>query len=437
MKYLLTTILLAACLLVMGCESGTQLMPTPNLYTQSGVDPFPDVPPALQNNRVEVLYLTDRKPEKPEPGNPHYGFERSRSVAFGVSEVEFGKDVSWEQIAAASRTSKRAVDLPIQIVKTTELIRFPETPKILLSKTPVGIPAPAPTTAAIQIQEALGEDVRHANEELSARLAKTPDKDVYLFVHGYNNTFEDSVSTIAQLWHFLGRHGVPIAYSWPAGHGGLLRGYTYDRESSEFTVYHLKQMIRAIAECPDVKKLHIICHSRGTGVVVSALAELYLEISGSGRSTREVLKLGSLVLAAPDIDLDVLIQRAVTIRLGQIPEHTTVYICAKDQALGISNWLFGGTTRFGRVRADMFGPDELALLRESKTVQIVDCHIADPGPYGHSYFHSNPAVSSDLILLMRYGLLPGPQRPLQTEPSGFWILDDKYPGPITPPSQPP
>ena len=35
---------------------------------------------------------------------------------------------------------------------------------------------------------------------------------------------------IAELWHFLGRQGVPILYTWPAGFGGL-RGYTRDRES--------------------------------------------------------------------------------------------------------------------------------------------------------------------------------------------------------------
>ena len=45
------------------------------------------------------------------------------------------------------------------------------------------------------------------------------------------DSFEDAIFRIAELWHFLGREGVPIAYTWPAGHPGLLRGYNYDRES--------------------------------------------------------------------------------------------------------------------------------------------------------------------------------------------------------------
>jgi hypothetical protein len=105
-----------------------------------------------------------------------------------------------------------------------------------------------------------------------------------------------------------------------------------------------------------------------------------------------------------------------------------LYICAKDSALGLSNWLFGGSSRVGKLQSSMFAPDELAAMRARKSVQIIDARISDPGPHGHSYFHSNPAVSSDLILLMRYHYLPGPLRPLRADPNGFWFIDDDYPG---------
>jgi esterase/lipase superfamily enzyme len=438
----------AICLggIVVGCGGSTMLMPTPNVYADGRLNPFADVPPELQHNHAEVLYVTDRKPENPTPNNPHYGFERSRSVAFGVSDIEFGEGVSWDQLVTASRTSKRSADLPLKVVSTKEMIRFPSTPHIFLELGP-NVPGPdtnGPATRgsttrlsprALAMRAELESDTARAMAVLSARLAQTKDKEVYLFIHGYDNTFDDSVMTIAEMWHFLGRRGVPVAYSWPAGHGGLLRGYTYDRESSEFTVYHLKELIRDIAECPDVKKIHIISHSRGTGVAVTALCQLHLEIAGSGRSTRDVLKLGTLILAAPDIDLDVLIQQAVTVRLGTVPEHTVVYVCAKDKALGVSNWLFGGITRAGAMRSSMFDADELELLRERKTVQIIDARISDPGPFGHSYFHANPAVSSDLMLLLRYHLDPGPEsgRPLRHDDGPFWIIDDGYPDhPIVP-----
>jgi hypothetical protein len=134
------------------------------------------------------------------------------------------------------------------------------------------------------------------------------------------------------------------------------------------------------------------------------------------------------------MDTDVVIQRMTTVRLGQVPERAALYICRSDRALGISNWLFKGGGRFGTLSSHIFSPAELEALRTSKTIQIIDARVSDPGPYGHSYFHSNPAVSSDLILLIRYQLPPGAEygRPLRVDEKGFWVIDDHYPGPAQP-----
>jgi esterase/lipase superfamily enzyme len=422
--------LLGSVILLAGCQSTTPLMPTPNLYAWNEADPFSDVPPALQNNHVDVLYLTDRCMQPRPNGDTEYGHARSRSVAYGVAEVNIGKNVSWDDLVKASRSSFRLINMNLTMGKITEMGQFPPTPRSLLEVRP---PTTLPTTRLClpgEINDA-PEVAAEADfqRQLSAQLALSPVKEVYLFVHGYANTFDDSVQTIAQLWHFLGRQGVPVAYSWPAGGGGLLRGYTYDTGSSEFTVFHLEQMLRIIANNPDVKKVNIICHSRGTETTISALRDLHIEISASGNNTRDVLKLGTLVLAAPDIDLDVVIQKMLTVRLGKVPERSAMYINPSDKALGLSSWLFGGIARLGGIHAGVFSPAELTMLRGSKTFSIVDAHVIHLGFFGHDYFHSNPAVSSDLILLMRYHLPPGAQygRPLNTTESGFWSVDDKYP----------
>jgi esterase/lipase superfamily enzyme len=448
-------LLLAASVVLIhaGCSSTVPLMPTPNIYADGYRDPFPDVPPEFQNNKVDVLYCTDRKPEGGTTEHPIYGYERSRSMAFGIAEVRFGKDITWDQLVQDAHTSKRTLKLDRTLAQTTELVRFPPTPKALLeipegsggvvgaaadaatrtSAPPATLPFTGEAHAANRLREELGDSARAALTEISARLAKTPKKEIYLFVHGYNNTFEDAVTTIAQLWHYLGRQGVPMAYTWPAGHGGLLRGYNYDRESSEFTVYHLKQVLRAVASNPDVQKINLIAHSRGNDVLLSALRELHLEISGDGHgttmTTRERLKLGTLILAAPDLDVEVVLQRMVTARLGRTPERMTMYISSTDKALGIASWLFGGDMRLGKLKASIFSSEELAAMRESKTIQIVDAQIKQIGNFGHDYFHSNPAVSSDLILVMRYHEPPGPEygRPLGGSKKGFWVVDDKYP----------
>ena len=60
--------------------------------------------------------------------------------------------------------------------------------------------------------------------------------------------------------------------------------------------------------------------------------------------------------------------------------------------------------------------------------------VTKPGSFGHNYFYSNPAVSSDLMLVLRYGKAPGAEngRPLGIKDDGFWTINDDYPGTLTP-----
>lgn len=87
----LLTLVLSAMVLAAGC-GGTALMPTPNLYTLTSDNPFPDVPPCFRTSTVDVLYATDRAAEGDTAKNPQYGYRRSRSLAFGMTTVRIGKD---------------------------------------------------------------------------------------------------------------------------------------------------------------------------------------------------------------------------------------------------------------------------------------------------------------------------------------------------------
>ncbi len=50
------------------------------------------------------------------------------------------------------------------------------------------------------------------------------------------------------------------------------------------------------------------------------------------------------------------------------------------------------------------------------------------GTSGHNYFRRNPAVASDVVLTVRYGLPPGARhgRPLEHVEGFFWRIDDEY-----------
>lgn len=424
-RRLMYLVLLCAC--VVGCGSKQpELMPTPNIYTHPQWDPFAGVPAQSQSNSVDVLYITDRFASKSPEGAISYSHERSRSAGFGEATMRIGDaDLSWEQLVRASRTAKREGKYELNVEHVNELGRFPATPRALVDTDLAWHEADVHPVEPEQV-----EAEKQFLAELSARLAKTPRKEVFMFIHGFNVSFDGGIFTTGELWHFLGREGVPISYSWPAGQG-TLRAYEYTRESGEFTIYHLKQTLRMIASCPDVQKVHIIAHSRGTDVMTSALRELHLEIRGTAK-TREKLKLGTVVLAAADLDIDVVIEHDATERIGQAATDVALYLFEHDKALSFSNWLSGGMMRLGDLSPDRFDKEELDVLRNMRQLQIIDARITKPGNMGHNYFHANPAVSSDLILLLRYGLQPGTEhgRPLEVSESGFWILDDDYPGPI-------
>ena len=111
-----------------------------------------------------------------------------------------------------------------------------------------------------------------------------------------------------------------------------------------------------------------------------------------------------------------------------MPERSVIYISSTDKALGLSNWLFGGLMRLGKLESNVFTSEELTNLRDKTTVELIDAEISKTGSFGHDYFHSNPAVSSDLILVMRYHLPAGPEfgRPLKIDQGGFWLIKDDY-----------
>ena len=126
------SILILVCIAAVG-GCGRNLMPTPNLYHDASVDPFRDVPPSRQSNVVEILYATDRDPLEPRTVNEmyvRYGTDRSNSVAFGNASVQIGRDdLTWEELASASRAKRRSAQLALRYVGAEEVVRLPAWPR--------------------------------------------------------------------------------------------------------------------------------------------------------------------------------------------------------------------------------------------------------------------------------------------------------------------
>ncbi len=389
--------------------------------------------PAPATTSIDLLYVTDRAPVTKPDGSLAYSSDRSRSMAFGSVTVEIGEKISWPVLAEQSTESPRALPLELHLGAVTELGRFPPIPYDV-EAVPGGITrSPAVVDAHEQAAAAL-------QAEVARRIAASPRKEVVLFVHGYANTFQDAAFSMADLCHFFGRQFVCGIFSWPAGGSrGMMAGYNVDRESGEFAVQHLKQAIRLIAQTPGVERIHLMAHSRGTDVLASALRELNIEAYLAGSSVADRFKLKNIVLLAPDIDADVAAAKIFGVvsdpdlPYGAAPQprkvfsgpgvHITSYVSPSDKALTLSQYLFGSIIRLGRLNPELLTKEQAAkAARLAYLLDFIEVK-ATPGFLGHSYFTSDPKVSSDLVALIRYGLKPGqPGRPLEEIQRPFWRI---------------
>ena len=405
----------AFVLLLSACSSTPTLMPTPNVFINT---PYleNDIPEVLRETSMELIYVTDRGTSQKK--NIKYDASRSSSIAYGVAKVNFGdKSLPWSELLAQSNLQERSADLTYVLEQADEQGRFPLSPYKFRR---IG--------ERLQIDEEILEQKSfhetQLNNNINERLKRSENKDVILFVHGFNNTFNESVFTLAGIWHFLKRQGVPIVYSWPAAAEGF-NAYFADKESGQFTIFHLKETLRLLFKNPEIENIHIIAHSRGTDVVTTTLRELIIENRASGGNPRKDLRIENLILAAPDLDFGIIKQRLMAEQFGPAFGKITIYTSQNDSALGISQWLTNGLS-FGRLNTKDVNKNEQNIFNSVGNVSLIKVPKSG-GFIGHDYFHSNPAVSSDLINLILYKAAPGSkERPLKKLENNFWSLDFDY-----------
>jgi esterase/lipase superfamily enzyme len=217
---------------------------------------------------------------------------------------------------------------------------------------------------------------------LERRVNDIPAKQILVFVHGFNTSFVEALRRTAQIAYDLHFNGVPVLYSWPSQ--DRFQQYTIDEQNAEWTAPHLREFLLQLARRSGARTIHIVAHSMGTRPVLNALGELITKRNSSSHLS----SFGQVILAAPDIDVDVFGQLAVRVR--QIVERITIYASSRDQALAASARLHG-YPRVGTV-SSVFNSDG---------VDAIDASAVDTTLSGHSYYADNRSVLSDLYYLLR------------------------------------
>jgi esterase/lipase superfamily enzyme len=223
-------------------------------------------------------------------------------------------------------------------------------------------------------------------------LQKAPKRRVLVFVHGFNNRFEDAVFRFAQIVHDTGsgRDFVPILFTWPSK--GSVLAYGYDRESSSYSRDALEDLLRWLAKNPKVEEVAILAHSMGNWVTLEALRQMAI------RDGRVAQKIRTVLLAAPDVDVDLAREQIAT--MGPDRPDFTLFLSENDRALALSRQIWGGP-RLGAIDPTV-EPFKTDLAREKiDVVNLTTFQASDK--FDHGTYAGNPKAVAILAQSLASG----------------------------------
>ena len=322
---------------------------------------------------VKLFYVTDRR-QKNDASPFQYSSDRSSDAA-----MHFGT-----ALVSIPLTHKKG-ELETASLFRLEFRNDPEKHVTLLNV----------------IQQAQSDFLRDVRE----RVKSDPSKEILIFIHGYNVTFEDAARRLGQITRDLAFPGAPILYSWPSQ--GTYWGYEADEATVEWSIPHFKTFLENIAQQSGASVVHVIAHSMGNRLLVGALNSLAIE----HKTLRPTLQ--QVVLAAPDIDSGVFRQLADAV--SKTGSHFTIYESSSDEALKASHKLHD-YTRLG---------DSQPNVQIVSPYDTVDATRVDTGLLGHSYFAENKSILSDIFYLIQ-GKPPAERFGLQRKSFGsqvYWMVE--------------
>lgn len=327
----LFTVLVGFGLLVSGCGG----------HPKGVLTPVADTEP--QSHRVEMLIATTRSPS--DIRGEMFTGERARAPNFA--------DIT--------------VSVPPNAARKVGEVSWPK-------KLP---PNPATDFATLKADMI---DIEAAKAWLNTSVRKTPDGSALVFIHGFNTRFEDSVYRFAQIVQDSGVRSAPILVTWPSR--GSLLAYGYDRESTNYTRNALENLFQYLANDTEVKEVSILAHSMGNWLTLEALRQMAI------RNGRLPAKFKNVMLAAPDVDVDVF--RSQIVDMGTPHPQFTLFVSRDDRALAVSRRVWGDIARLGSIDPEQAPYKQELADAEIKVIDLTKVKAGDR--LNHGKFAESPEI---------------------------------------------
>ena len=203
-----------------------------------------------------------------------------------------------------------------------------------------------------------------------------------VFIHGFNNSFEDAAIRAAQLGCDLEVPGATAFFSWPSM--GKTQGYMADEATIEASVPDIVEFLTDFTRRSGADVVHLVAHSMGNRGLLRAMEQI------ASKADTQGVQFGQIFLAAPDVDRRLFEQLAVHYRSPR-SVRTTLYSSRRDLAVHLSKILHKNP------RAGYYTP--FTIVDGIDTVAVPDF---DLDLLGHIYFAQADALLYDMNGLMRH-----------------------------------
>ena len=412
MRTTIAVVLAAVILVTTGC--GTVLMKTPAAVSSGKLDPFARVIPERQNSEAPVFVASARAVSGKSEPSIFYTNDRSRELRLGLAKVQIGPGMTWTDLVRESRAAERQHNPPLDVTAYEEFgplwsTLWPPDLRFHRDWDPT---------------DADREPARRFVAAVEAMLRDSRQRQITIYVHGFNTQFGENLMLAGEFWHYMARDDVMISFDWASR--GSLFSYQVDKANAEFAVRQLRRLLEFLAASTSASRIDIIGHSAGCVVVAEALHQLSLMFYDlDGKEAQRRSRIGRVVLAAPDMDLG----RALSARVDgvlRVAQDLAVYASRGDRALSFSGNIFGDV-RLGSSIGKLKDDERAAMINSG--AQMIDVSPAQRWTssfIGHSYYHQNLWVSSDVMLFLEVGATAEERGLVRDLKTGFLTFPDDY-----------
>jgi len=396
---------------ISGCSTHKPitLMPTPVIYQNSSIDPFAHLTPAQKRTSTQVFYATNRTPKFTED-RIGFGNTLDSIIHLGKAIIRMGDSITdWDSLYKSSLSAEQTDPIPIRVEKIIEQ-------SVLSAK-------------GIQPYNNLTPQLREYVDSINSELAEAVDKEIMIYVHGTKVDFSNSLILTAEIDHFAGRDYIGLAFAWPSHQNILSYLIGTDVRRALDSSPALQNLIIFLSEHTAAEHINILSYSAGGKVASKALFDLRRAFHQLGsKELKEKFRIGSVVFAAVDVEVDVFLERLPGI--SELANQVVVTVTDDDNALKAAKRFMGGTFRAGSSEAERVEEDFI-VRKHLSNVEIIDVsfgkNVRGFDIIGHHYWYRHPWVSSDIIFLMRTDLPPSRRGLSAAEFEGIWYLPADYP----------